>query len=319
VPVDGVRVRQAEPVGPKHEVYAYGVVAPSTLIEVEGGYPPEGGYAELRAVRRSFGGEAAGSAFSLARLGIPTRLAGTRLGRGAASQWVVETLSAAGVDCRDVVLGAGSAVEEYVVSSGGDRTIFGGYGRMLAERRWEPPSRAAIAESAMVCLDPFFGESSEAAARWSRVEGVPYVTVDSAPDAELARHAEALIVSREFADRTFGVLDPTELFEAYSKSCRGLIVLTRGSGSTWYGRPGRSPRRAPAFVVDPIDTAGAGDSFRAGVIRGLLRGDPDDDIIRSAAAVAAIVCTTSPGVLGSPTESDLRQFLGTHRSAAPRS
>ncbi len=45
-----------------HRVYAYGVVAPSTLIEPEDGYPPEGGYAELRAVHRSFGGDAAAGA-----------------------------------------------------------------------------------------------------------------------------------------------------------------------------------------------------------------------------------------------------------------
>ncbi len=292
-----------------HEVYAYGVVAPSTLIEVSDGYPPEGGYAELRAIHRSFGGEAAGSAYVLARLGIPARLGGTKLARGPSSDWVVETLSAVGVDCRDLALDDGAEVEEYVVSSGGEPTIFATYGRMLGERRWEAPDRSALSDSSMVCLDPFFGEESQVAAAWCRSDGVPYVTVDVAPDDQIAHHAEAVVISRDFTDRIFGAVDPAELFEAYANSCHGLVALTRGSDGTWFGRAGGPPRQVPAFSVDVVDTAGAGDSFRAGLMRGLLRRDPDDEAIRSATAVAAMVCATSPGVLRSPTESELEAFL----------
>jgi sugar/nucleoside kinase (ribokinase family) len=96
---------------------------------------------------------------------------------------------------------------------------------------------------------------------------------------------------------------------AYADRCRGLVVLTRGSRPIWYQRPGGPLRRSEVFEVAARDTAGAGDSFRAGVVYGLLRGLPDHEVIRTASAVAAMVCRTSPGVIHSPTHTELAEFL----------
>jgi sugar/nucleoside kinase (ribokinase family) len=57
------------------------------------------------------------------------------------------------------------------------------------------------------------------------------------------------------------------------------------------------------------DTTGAGDSFRAGIIYGMLNGQEDEELIRTGAAVAALVCERFPGVLNSPTEGELSEFL----------
>ena len=63
------------------------------------------------------------------------------------------------------------------------------------------------------------------------------------------------------------------------------------------------------FAVDVQDTTGAGDSFRAGIIYGMLRGFDTERMIRTASAVAALVCQGVPGVLHSPTEAELEAFL----------
>jgi len=294
---------------PKHDVYAYGVIAPSTLIELEDPFPAESGYAEIGKVRRSLGGEAAGGAYVLARLGVPTKLTGSVLGTGDSSRWVVERLSAAGVDCRDISMAADGGVTELVISSRMERTIFATYGRMLADGAWSEPVREDVRSSRMVCLDPFFGETSETVARWCREDGIPYVTVDTLPESTVARDAAAVVISQEYANRTFGDHDASELLEAYVGRCRGLVILTRGSGPVWYRRTGTAARQSPAFDVEVRDTAGAGDSFRAGVILGILRGDADDDVIRIASGLAAMVCQSSPGVLQSPTRSELEAFL----------
>ena len=60
------------------------------------------------------------------------------------------------------------------------------------------------------------------------------------------------------------------------------------------------------------DTAGAGDSFRAGLIYGMLNGMGDRDAVRYAAAVAALVCSRFPGVIDSPTTGDVEALLETH-------
>lgn len=294
---------------PKHDVYAYGVIAPSTLIELEDPFPAESGYAEIRTVRQSFGGEAAGGAYVLARLGVSTKLTGSELGSDDASRWVLENLSAVGVDCSGISVTVRGGVTEVVVSSRMARTIFATYGRMLADRAWAEPVRSDVRSSRMVCLDPFFGEASETVARWCREDGIPYVTVDTLPETDVAQDAAAVVISQEYADRTFGDRDVAELLEAYVGCCKGLIILTRGSGPVWYGRTGNVARQSPVFDVEVRETAGAGDSFRAGVIFGLLRGEVDDDVVRIASGLAAMVCQSSPGVLHSPTESELEAFL----------
>ena len=292
-----------------HDVYAYGVIAPSTLIEILDPYPAEAGYAEIEGVRRSLGGEAASGAYVLARLGVPSKVAGSVLGTDDASRWAIEQLSVAGVDCSDIAVTSGGGATEIVITSGDQRTVFGTYRRMLSDEAWSEPRRADVAASRMVCLDPFFGEASERVARWCRDDGIPYVTIDTNPGSDLARHAEAVVISQEYADRSFGHHDPGELLGAYTERSDGLITLTRGASGVWFGRRGAEQRQLPAFAVDVRDTAGAGDSFRAGLILGLLRADGDNRVVRLASALAAMVCESSPGVLHSPTAPELDGFL----------
>lgn len=296
-----------------HEVLSYGVVAASTLLELADPFPEESGYAEVRGVHRSFGGEAAASAYVLARLGVPVRLAGTTLGYDEAAEWAIGRLSAAGVDCSGVPRAEGGGVPEFVVSSGAERTVLAGYGRMLAERDWAAPRRDLLEGCRMACLDPFFGEDSEQLARWCVEEGVPYVTIDTPPDSTVARHAEAIVVSGEYATRELGGGDRSALLDRFTASVPGLVVLTAGSQPILHRRGGGTAGVEAAVEVDVVDTTGAGDSFRAGLMYGLLQGEDDAGAVRTAAAVAAMVCMSAPGVLESPSADDLRAFTASDR------
>ncbi len=293
-----------------HDVYSYGVIAPSTLIELAGDYPPPSGYAEVAGVRPSIGGEAASSAYVLARLGVKSKLAGNRLGQGAAP--ALDLLAAAGVDCSAIVTGDTDGVTEIVVSHGDGRTILGTYGRLLAEQAWEEPSEDDIRAARIVNADPFFGDQSVAASRICREHGVPYVTVDAPPESEMARYAEVVIVSQEYTVPTLETTDPRRVLAAYTDRCQGLVILTRGGDSAWYGRGSGPPDEYRPFEVDVRDTTGAGDAFRAGIVYGLLRGLSGNGLLRVAAAVAAMVCRRAPGVLDSPSADELDAFLTTH-------
>lgn len=296
-----------------HDVYAFGVIAPSTLIELADDLPAPGGYAEIASVRVSIGGEAAGSAYVLARLGVSTKLAGNRIGSDDSSIRALELLTAAGVDCSAIATTGGSdSVNEVVLSHGKARTVLGTYRRLDADRAWDAPCRDDIASSRIVCLDPFFGDESAAVAQWCQELGIPYVTIDTTPDADIARHAEVVIVSEEFASRAIGIVAPRELLAAYTGRCQGLVILTRGGDSAWYGRDSEPPVEHQPFPVEVRDTTGAGDSFRAGIVFGLLTGESGEHLIRVASAVAALVCQRAPGVLNSPTEDELAAFLASH-------
>jgi sugar/nucleoside kinase (ribokinase family) len=296
-----------------HDVYAFGVIAPSTLIELADDLPAPGGYAEIASVQVSIGGEAAGSAYVLARLGVATKLAGNRLGTDVFSIRTIELLSDAGVDCSAIARTGGvDSVKEVVLSHGDARTVLGTYRRLDADRAWEAPCRDDVASSRIVCLDPFFGEESAAVARWCQELGIPYVTVDTPPDAEITRFAEVVIVSEEYASQAIGTVAWRELLATYTQRCQGLVILTRGGDSAWYGRGSEPPSEHLPFPVEVRDTTGAGDSFRAGIIYGILKGLSVQSLIRVASAVAALVCQRAPGVLNSPSADEVSAFLASH-------
>ena len=208
-----------------HDVYAFGVIAPSTLVVLEDEYPPSGGYSEIAGVHASFGGEAAGGAYVLARLGVRTKLDGNWLGADESSAHVIEVLTAAGVDSSAIKREDNTrAVREVVLSSAGARTVFGTYGKLMADGAWNSPSEPEIRSSRIVCLDPFFADESLQAARWCVDADTPYVTVDAGPDSEIARRAAVLVVSEEFATREFGPHEPHKLLATYTNQCDGLVI-----------------------------------------------------------------------------------------------
>jgi len=293
-----------------HDVYAYGVIAPSTLIELVDEFPLAGGYAEIAGAHPSIGGEAAAGAYVLARLGIATKLAGNRLGGDDASARTRDMLSAAGVDCDAIELEPDiSPVTEVVVAGGTERTVFGTYRELTAVRGWNQPERDDVRSSRIVCLDPFFGDASRQVAEWCVDDDVPYVTVDVAPDTEIARHAAALVISEEYLAGAIETSDVDDALAGYVEQCSGLVMLTRGERGLVSARRGEPPREHDPIVVDVRDTTGAGDSFRAGVVYAMLHGQRDDDLVRTASAVAAMVCERVPGVVDSPTAAQLSRFL----------
>jgi sugar/nucleoside kinase (ribokinase family) len=299
-----------------HTVYAYGIIAPSTLCTLEGDFPPRAGYAEiakLAELGETVGGEAAGGAYVLARLGVATKLDGSWLSDDAASRRIVGLLADAGVDCDRLTLQEGAeTLREFVFADSETRTVFGNYGRVLTgDRVWNEPSGDDIRSSRIVCLDPFLGEQSQQAAAMCVEAGVPYVTIDVPPETEMCRRATVLIVSQEYLSRTLGVTDRGDAFAAYAAECSGLVILTDGAAPVLFGHRGSKLASVTPVPVDVVDTTGAGDAIRAGIIYGLLQGQTGTELIRTGCAVAAMVCQTMPGFINSPTETELQDFLRT--------
>lgn len=74
--------------------------------------------------------------------------------------------------------------------------------------------------------------------------------------------------------------------------------------------------RVPAFPIRPVDTTGAGDLFRAGVIARWLQepvGPDIEDLLRYATAVAALNCRGRGAWAGAPRSSEVDELLGSWR------
>jgi sugar/nucleoside kinase (ribokinase family) len=70
----------------------------------------------------------------------------------------------------------------------------------------------------------------------------------------------------------------------YAAQCSGLIIHTYGSAPILFGKSDEKSGHFHPFHVNVKDTTGAGDSFRAGIIYGLLQGQQDTELLRTASA-----------------------------------
>lgn len=109
-----------------------------------------------------------------------------------------------------------------------------------------------------------------------------------------------------------GDLDREEALALASMTLRhgaDRVVITRGDrGALLAGRDG--VHEAPAVPVRPVDTLGAGDTFIARTLVGLLRAEAPGSILGEAAEAAARTCL-SPGAFGHgvPMDLDLSTML----------
>jgi len=307
------------------DVYCFGHVSTGRILRLKGRYPAPDGYAEIAETLENHSGEATGSALVLAALGAAVALEGNWIGDTPACRRTLEFLRGRGLDVSGLVVQPGYAgVNETVISDGATRTVFGRYIDLLfTTPQWETPSADRIRAARIVCVDPAFGETTLFVARTAQAAGRPLVTCDTRADSPLAALAGAVVISNEFLHREYPDAVPAgpareRLFAEYCARTPGLVVFTDGSRPAWFGRGRDGARREqPAFPVEVVDSAGAGDSFRGGLIHGLLQGWSDADAVRFAGAVAALVCTTAPGCVHPPSLAQVRDFLAARGVTLP--
>lgn len=293
-----------------HDVYAFGVIASSTLYAIKGPFPAPEGYAEIDNVSHMIGGEAANSSIVLSRLGARVKLDGNWIGADDAGRHVKALLERFRIDTsrlppREQYRGA----REVVFAAQGTRTIFGTYGRLLENEAWNMPEEEDIRRSKVVCLDPFFGKASNRVAEVAYDAGIPVVTVDCLPHEPVAGHASAVVISESFLRSKFPDRSLEAVFHEYLQATRGLVIFTLGGNGGWYGRPGKDLLTFAAYPVTAVDTTCAGDAFRAGIVFGVLKGWDDGKLVDFAAAVSGIVCTRTPGALNAPSYEETVEFM----------
>ncbi|HEX3029797.1 MAG TPA: PfkB family carbohydrate kinase [Clostridia bacterium] len=274
------------------EIYLYGMTVLSNIHLLEGMYPNSDTYGEIKQSHVVVGGETGNSAIILANLGCKVSIDGPFLGVKTKDA-VVGFLGRFGIDCSKLHYDQSfEGVQDLVLIDKKSRTVFGKFANYFdcGVKRWNKPSRDAIKSASIVGLDPFFGEESEMVAQLCAEEGKRYVTIDCQPDSSIHKHAAATIISNEFIKNNFPRRSIRALFKKYTKASQGLVIFTFGSSEILYGRNNSEINTLKPYKVEVKSTLGAGDTFRAGIIYGILNNLPDEDIVKFAAATAASVC-----------------------------
>jgi sugar/nucleoside kinase (ribokinase family) len=282
-----------------YRAYCFGHISTGILYRIRGVYPDANGYGEIISQARNFCGEALSSAVVLRRLGVDVSLEGNWLGDSKSGQQTRAFICGEGIDDTPIMTPPGYAgIEEIMICDNTSRTVFGRYEALLfTTRQWEMPTVSRVQQAHVACADPSFGEATVQVALAAKEKKIPFVAIDTAFDNPLASHAAVVIVSQDFLLRTYGASDFHEIFNNYLQHCAGLSIFTFGESDLWFGRTHKKTM-SPSKVTDAVDTAGAGDSFRAGIMYGLLHGMTDLEMIRFACDIAAEVVRSTPGVIG---------------------
>lgn len=299
----------------EHEnVLCYGLICIDSLIQLRD-YPAANGYTLLMGEQECIGGDATNTAVTLAGLGNRVRLAGNCLGRDRRGRWLRARLARiANLDVSLVRLVPQAATPRNIILSArdGTRTILVDPAPLVSV----PLSNTDFEGVGMVVLDAVLDEAAVAVARQAHARGIPVCANDVRAASPLAPLCTIAINS---TDLTNWIGDRTETAPERLRGAgvRTMIETAGAQGCHVFAADG-STFQQPAFAIEAIDTTGAGDAFRAGIVHGTLRGRSLREAVRFASAVAALNCLALGACEQPPPLSAVNSLLDGHADAASR-
>ena len=294
----------------KHDIYLFGQVLGTHSFLLKDEFLQPDKYSEIAEQYFLPGGETGTAATVLASLGVSVRIDGTWIGTEVASM-LKSFYAEKNVDLDSLTFSNDAGVMDYVVITGLTRSPMGRFQTLFStgERWWSIPKEEDIACARAAAIDPYFREESILAAKLCRKHGIPYVTIDSRHDSFLHKNAAVNVISHECMDQEYAGMTPDKVVELMQKETDGLTILTQGGDDILYARRGEPIRRCKPLSVVVRSTLGAGDTFKAGCVYGLMHEMDDERLVRFASACSAIAISRFPLPLNPPKLEEVQALL----------
>lgn len=295
----------------KADVYLFGQILGSHSFLLKNGFLQPDEYSEIEQHYFLPGGETGTAATVLASLGISVRMDGTWIGKEVAPM-LKDFYKNKKVDLSLLhFMETEPGVMDYVVISGLVRSPMGSFQSLFSsgKRWWNIPSEKDIADCKVAAIDPFFGKESLKAAEICKNLNIPYVTIDSPHDSPLHKNAAINVVSKECTCAHYQGKSPEEIMKMMQAETEGLTIITQGAGDMFFARRGQEIQKMKPFAVKVKSTLGAGDTFKAGCVYGLLKGMKDDELVRFASAASAVAISRFPLPLNPPRLEEVKSLL----------
>jgi sulfofructose kinase len=276
------------------DVVGVGLNATDTMLVVPH-FPAYGGKVPFLSESYSPGGQVATAMVACAKLGLRAKYIGA-IGDDDRGRVQLESLRASGIDLHHVQQRHNCPNQSaYIIidQSTGERTVFWNRPDCLRIAPEEiAPEQIACAR--LLHIDGHDTAAVEHAARIARRHGIP-VTVDVdtiyAGFERVLPLVDYLIASSEFPARWTRFEDPFQALAAIQQEYRmPVAAMTLGA----HGALARAEGRyfySPGFVVDCVDTTGAGDVFHGAFCYSVLQKMPLTEALEFSNAMAALNCT----------------------------
>jgi sulfofructose kinase len=297
---------------PEFDVVGVGLNATDTLLVVPH-FPAYGGKAPFHEEFLSPGGQVASAIVACGVLGLKTKYIGT-VGDDERGRIQLESLRTAGVDIEHVQMRPGCATQSaYIVidQTTGERTVLWRRDDCL---RIAP---SEIAPEQITCarllhIDGHDTPAVEHAARIARQANIPVtVDVDTIYHGfdRVLPYVDYLIASSEFPVQWTNKSDPFDALATIESEYKMQVAaMTLGAHGALALEGGRF-HYSPAFVVDCVDTTGAGDVFHGAFCYAVLHGMSLPESLDFSNAMAALNCTALGARGGIHSVADARALM----------
>jgi len=303
---------------PQFDIVGVGLNATDTLLLLPK-FPAYGGKIAFEEEILSPGGQVASAMVTCAKLGLRTKYIGT-IGDDYRGRVQMESLRTSGVNLDHVQVRANCPNQSaYILvdKTTGERTVLWSRPECLRIAPEEiTPEQIACAR--MLHIDGHDTPAVEHAARIARDHGMPVaVDVDTIyPGFEkVLPLVDYLIASAEFPSNWTREPDPFRALEIIQTEYgMKVAAMTLGADGALARADGRY-LYSPGYVVDCVDTTGAGDVFHGAFCYAVLEGMGLEKTLRFSNAMAALNCTAlgARGGIATATEAERLMAEGERR------
>lgn len=185
--------------------------------------------------------------------------------------------------------------------------LFQGYGHLhltsyFLQERLRPDFARVMRDAKSAGLSLSFDPNSDPAQAWS-------------PDIwDVMEIPDVVFVNESEAQALTGTSTIQDALAALGERVACAVVKQGSRGAT--AVRGAEQVHVAGFRVNAVDTTGAGDSFAAGFVHGLLTGRPLRECLLLANATGALSTTSVGGTAAQPTAGELSAFVESHASFA---
>ena len=279
---------------PEFDVVSVGLNATDTVLIVPH-FPAYAGKVPFHEEHMSPGGQVASAMVACSRLGLRTKYIGA-IGDDLRGRIQIESLQGTGINLDHVQLRKNCANQSaYIIidRSTGERTVLWRRDDCLRIQA-EEITQEMIAGARLLHIDGHDTAAVGRAAQIARGHGIPVtVDVDTIYHGfdRVLPNVDYLVASSEFPAAWTGETDPFKALQAiqneYGMRVAGMTLGAHGALALENGRF----HYAPAFVVNCVDTTGAGDVFHGAFCYAVLQGMPMREALDFSNAMAALNCT----------------------------
>jgi sulfofructose kinase len=296
----------------KFDLVGIGLNATDTLLLVNH-FPAYAGKVPFETEILSPGGQVASAMVTAAKLGLRVKYIGT-VGDDERGRMQIDSLRETGIDLDDVEIRENCPNQTaYIVidQSTGERTVFWSRPACL---RLAPESITLekIAGARMLHVDGHDTQAVEKAAKLARSKNIPVsCDVDTIYHGfdRVLESVDYLVASSEFPSQWTSEPDPFRALETirneHKMRCAAMTLGSHGALALIDGKFVYSP----AFVVNCVDTTGAGDIFHGAFCYAVLQGMPMLETLEFANAMAALNCTKLGARGGIATAAEARALI----------